>query len=130
MKITISGNLTVTHTLSPEVLALLRTGSLATPVVPETLVSNDQAKDATPVIKKVRPKAEVAKAVAPAPEAETKTEKLEGITADELRAEVRALIQGGKREAVISLLAEYDTVNLTELAPALFSEFSNRLKTL
>jgi len=121
--------LTITGENSSELLSVLT--QLANKVdVPETVAAPAQLESIIPVvdlksIPKTTRKTTKTEALAEKTE-ETKVE----ITVEALRAAVSAKAQGGKREAVKSLLTSYGAENLTALSSEHYEAFLNQINAL
>lgn len=113
-------NITVTHTLAPEILALLQ-NLFKSQAIAEQL-PGAEFKEATPakVVKE--------KPVAPAPVKTTPTD--ETITLEMVRAKAQEISKSGKREQVLALVSSYGVDSLPKLDPAHFADFLTKVKAL
>lgn len=111
-------NITVTHTLAPEILALLQ-NLVKSQAIAEQLPAAD-FKPAAPVkpIKKVEPAAPVDNGT---------TEK---ITLEMVRAKAQEISKSGKREQVLALVESFGVDSLPKLDPLNFADFLTKLKAL
>lgn len=114
-------NITVTHTLAPEIVNLLQRLLQNQPAA-ETLATNDQVKDSLPVTKtKVKKLADTTTSV-------TTTDK--EVTIEEVRAMVNSKAQDGKRDAVKALLTEFEAEKVTNLAKTQYADFLVKVSAL
>ena len=118
-------NITVTHTLSPEIIALLQ-GFIQTP--------NGSSASTAPVkeIKQKSTKQETAvPAVSTPASEETKTDDdTVQPTLERVREAVQTKSQTGKREQLKSLLTEFGTDKVTNLDPKQYAAFLKKVNEL
>jgi hypothetical protein len=119
-------NITITHTIHPEVIKLL-----------EAALSNTGGSIASPAkngSKKTVAAAPVKEIAASESTSETTTAsttaKTETITIEQVRAAVQQKAQGGKRSQIKSLLAEFQVENVTGLQQDQYSAFLEKVNTL
>ena len=108
-------SITVTHTLAPEVMDILKAFAQGAanplkPVVAETAADKKVAKT---MLKEAKPEA-----------AEEATDK---VSLETVKAKVQALIQDGKRDKVKNLLTEYGAGKLAELDKQYYAEFYKQI---
>lgn len=113
-------NITVTHTIHPEVIKLLEaalnnTGGTTAPVTKT---------------KKALPAKEGVQTVVDAPSAETSAEQTSSITIEQVRAAVQAKSKGGKRPQIKALLAEFGVENVSSLQPDQYTDFHAKVQAI
>lgn len=123
-------NLTVTHTVAPDVLALLQQIAKGTYLVPETTPKNGNGK-----VKKLENVEKSDTAVTPAGELaqETKTEtttEVKEISDEDLRAYTNPLIEAGKRDEIKKLIAGFGVKKMSEIPQEKRAEFIEKVKAL
>ena len=125
-------NITVTHTLAPEVIGLLQNLSNSLSAT-EKIASPEQIKEAAPV-KKL--KAEKPVTVAKETEEKDHVEKVETgaekepITFQILRPLVQQKAQAGKREEIKKLLSDFGADKLSALSDEHYDEFYKKINLL
>lgn len=134
-------NITITHTLAPEILEFLKGFNSRVLPVPETIAHVENVKElpsrrvktekqVTPV---VIPAAVVAEEAEEAEAEESFAEfsaEAETHTVEEVRAAVQKASQNGKRDGAKALLTKFDAANVTSLDPAKFAAFLTELNAL
>lgn len=110
-------NITLTITLSPEVLSIL-----------QAFISNFNGKPVknAPVAKKTTETAEPISQPVQSASTETATE----ITIEQVRAAVQEKSQAGKREQIKKILGEFNVAKVTDLVKENYTEFLEKIKTL
>lgn len=119
-------NITVTHTLAPEIITLLQ-NLLKSQAVAERPAGSD-FKEAAPV--KAIPGSKKVVTPAPAVVENTSTESTSTLTIEELRAAAQAISKNGKRDQVLALVKSFGVDSLPKLDPSKFEEFAEKLKAL
>jgi hypothetical protein len=128
-------NITVTHTLAPEIIELLKNFGNPT----EKIASPEIVKEATPVkeikAKKVaKTETEESKDTETEKQAETKsagTEKpAEQVTFENIRLAVQQKAQGGKRDEVKKLLTEFGVEKVSALEKDQYADFYTKVNKL
>jgi hypothetical protein len=114
-------NITVTHTVHPEVLALL-----------QSFLTSSGGHTAAPVEKSTAKKnGKVLAAVVPeADEVEAPPVKTSAITVEQVRGEAQKVAKAGKREEVKKLIATYGADSISTLAQEHYADFLEKLPTI
>lgn len=112
-------NVTVTHTLAPEVFELFKS------ILPSA--KKESTADTKPAAKP-RASAKIEEVETPKTE-EVKT-KTKTYSIEEVRALVREKSVGGKRDQIKQLLKEFNTESVTDMAEEHFSAFMEKLEKL
>lgn len=118
-------NITITHTLAPEVVDILKNFSRGVDPLQPVAVA-----EAPKVVKQT--KKELAAVTSAPAELENKpvvTEDL-NITTEQVRAKTAEVIQSGKRAEVAKLLTEFGVAKLTELPKEQFASFYKQVAEL
>lgn len=112
-------NITLTITLSPEVLSIL-----------QAFTSNFNSKPVknAPVSKKQTDTTEPGTIGTPAQS--TSTETTTEITIEQVRAAVQEKSQAGKREQIKKILGEFNVAKVTDLVKENYTEFLEKIKAL
>lgn len=120
-------NITVTHTLAPEIIALLK-NLVKSQAIAEQLPGPD-FKPAEPV-KPVRKAGDI-KTDTSAPAATSVPAAVgEPLTIEQVRAKAQEVSKSGKRDQVLELVQSYGVDSLPKLDPSHFADFLTKLKAL
>ena len=128
-------NITVTHTLHPDVLSLFKSllGNVPSGVpvsapVKEETTAKKGSKASAPAATATEPAAETTVTASAATE-ET-TDKKPAVTAEQLRELVGQKSKAGKRDALKALLSVFGAENVTTLAADHYDAFYEKVKAL
>lgn len=120
-------NITVTHTLAPEILALLQNLFKSQAVAEQ--VAGPEFKETAPV-KAITGSKKALAQTPPAPVGNATAATDNKLTIEDLRSAAQAISKSGKREQVLALVQSFGVDSLPKLDPSKFEEFSEKLKAL